>query len=373
MIPIRKEDVLVEPKDIKPTSKDFEIIGTFNPAATRLPDGRIALYVRVTEKLLKNESKDYFHAPRFDGEKEFKMKLDRFYKKDVSVKTDVDIQFSDNTKRLFFISHLRRVILDKTGFKVKSIDHKPTFPGLSGDGELGIEDPRIVKLGDRYAMTYVSLSRDENLSSSLAISEDGMNWERKGTIFPEQNKDVVLYPETVRGNYFVLNRPEGGFEFTPPHMWIASSKDLISWGRNRPLKLSKKGHWDYERIGAGAPPIRTEEGWLLLYHGVVEKYLGAPTVVSGSSVVNTTSIYSVGAALFSLKNPRKLIAKAEEPIIVPRQKYEKIGFVNNVVFPTGLIRDENERYLLLFSGGADKVTTVKRIMLKDVMNSLEKV
>ncbi len=373
MIPIRKEDVLVEPKDVKPTSKDFEVIGTFNPAAARLPNGDIALYVRVTEKLIKNESEEYYFAPRFDGEKSFSMKLDRFNKKDVTSKSNVDIQFKDYTKRLFFISHLRRVILDKTGFKIKSIDHKPTFSGLINDGELGIEDPRIVKLGDRYAMTYVSLSRQENLSSSLALSDDCINWERKGAIFSEQNKDVVLYPEMVRGNYFVFNRPEGGFEFTPPHMWMASSKDLVNWGKNRPLELSKKGHWDYERIGAGAPPVRTDDGWLLLYHGVIEKSFDAPAVGSGSSVVNTTSTYEVGAALFDLKNPRKLIAKSNEPIISPKKKYEQKGFVNNVIFPTGLVQDQNDKYLLLFSGGADTVTSVKKIAIRDILNRLEKV
>jgi predicted GH43/DUF377 family glycosyl hydrolase len=204
------------------------------------------------------------------------------------------------------------------------------------------------------------------------LSEDGIHWHRKGTIFSEQNKDVVLFPHTVRGNYYVLNRPEGGFEFTPPHMWMATSKDLINWGKNKPLKLAKKGHWDYERVGAGAPPLRTSEGWLLLYHGVID-HKNPAVADSGTSTINTTATYEVGAALLDLKNPRKVIAKADQPIIAPMQKYEKEGFVNNVVFPTGLLHDKDERNVLLYSGGADKVTTVKRIALKDIMNRLESV
>lgn len=270
MIPIKRDTILVQPSDIKPTSKDFSVIGTFNPAAARLPNGDIILYVRVAEKLLKDEDEKYFYAPRCSGETSCKMELDKFSRKDAQSKSDVDVIFSDGTKRLLFISHLRKVILDKTGFKVKSIDNNPTFSGLKDNGELGIEDPRIVKLGDKYAMTYVSLSLEGNVSDSLALSSDCINWERKGTIFPEQNKDLVLFPEMIGGNYYIFNRPEGGFEFTPPHIWMATSKDLMNWGNNKPLILSKKESWDYHRVGAGAPPIRTEKGWLLLYHGVVD-------------------------------------------------------------------------------------------------------
>lgn len=369
MVEVKKEDVLIEPKDIKPTSGKFEVIGTYNPAAIRLPNEDIVLYMRVLEILKKNESKDYYYVPRFIGEKKFEMKLDRFYKKDVTSKSKFDILFGDGTKRLFFISHLRRVVLDKTGFKIKSIDSKPSFPGLKTDGELGIEDPRIVKLGDRYVMTYVSLSRQGNVSTSFAISEDCLNWKRKGTIFSEMNKDVVLFPEMVRGNYYIFNRPEGGFEFTPPHVWMSTSKDLINWGRNRPLKLAKKGEWDYDRVGAGAPPLKTEAGWLLLYHGAIDK-----KEEQSSGAFKEVPSYEVGAALLNLKNPRKIIAKARKPIIAPERKYEYHGIEDkHVVFPTGLVRDRNDKYVLLFSGGGDRVVTVKKIALKDIIDSMERV
>lgn len=374
MISIKKEKVLITPEMIKPTSKNFSIIGTFNPAAVRLPNGDILLYVRVAEKLIKDSSKDErtYYAPRYIGKKDYKIKIDKFAKEKVQSKDSESIIFKDNTKRLMFISHFRRVILDKTGFKVKFIDPKPSFVGLSNNGELGVEDPRIVKLGDKYAMTYVSLSIQGNLSTSLALSKDGITWNRKGAIFSEQNKDVVLFPETIKDNYFIFNRPEGGFEFTPPHIWMASSKDLINWGRNRPIKLSKKGNWDYKRVGSGAPPIKTSKGWLLIYHGVIDHEIKNPNITSDNRTV-TFSTYEVGAALFDLKNPRKLIAKAKSPIISPIKDYEKKGFVNNVIFPSGLVIDTDKKFVLLFSGGADSVTEVKKISLRSIFNSLEKV
>ncbi len=374
MIPVKKEAMLVSPKDIKPISKKFIVVGTFNPAAARLPNKDIVLYVRVTEKL-KNEAgedENYYYTPRCIGDKACNIELDRFKKSDVKIKSDSDIIFKDDTKRLLFISHLRRVILDKTGFKVKSIDKKPTFTGLKTNGELGIEDPRIVKIGENYIMTYVSLSRLGNISTSLAVSKDCMKWDRKGMIFSEQNKDVCLFPDKFRKFYYGFNRPESGFQFSPPHMWIASSKDLVNWGHNRPLLLSRRGKWDYERVGAGPPPVKTPRGWLLLYHGVVGGDFNAPIVVSGSSVVRTSASYEVGAALFDLNYPRNLIAKSPGPILSPSKPYEKKGFVNNVIFPTGLVPDLNGEDVLLYSGGADTVTTVKKIALKDIFKAMKK-
>lgn len=374
MIQVKKEVLLVSPSDVKPTSSKFSVIGTFNPAAARLPNGDIALYVRVAERLEKESGEDekYYYAPRCDGEDTCKIHFDKFKKEEVQSKSDNDLIFKDETKRLMFMSHFRKVILDKAGFRVKSIDKKPSFTGLRANGELGVEDPRIVKLEDRYAMTYVSLSRQGNISTSLALSNDCAKWERKGIILSEQNKDVVLLPEKVGGYYYLFNRPEGGFEFTPPHIWVASSEDLIDWGKNKPLKLSRKGKWDYERVGAGPPPIKTEKGWLLLYHGVIN-YRTRPF----RKMFNTEGhgfSYEIGAALFDLRNPRKLIAKTPEPILAPSKKYEKTGFVNNVLFPTGLLKDEFDKdKLLIFSGGADTVTTVKKVSMQDIFDSLEKV
>ena len=374
MISVKKEALLVGPGSVKPTSDQFEVIGTFNPGVARLPNDNIVMYVRVAEKLkLENtEDEHHYYAPRCVGEDTCKIHLDKFKKTDARVKSERDIIFQDETKRLLFMSHFRKVILDKSGFNIKSIDKRPSFTGISTNGELGVEDPRITRLDDgRYAMTYVALSRQGNISSSLALSKDCENWKRVGTIFSEQNKDVVLFPEKIRDNYYIFNRPEGGFEFTPPHIWIATSKDLVEWGRNKPLKLSRKGRWDYERVGAGTPPIKTDKGWLLFYHGVIN-YRTRPFRKMFSILGQPMFSYEIGAALFDLKNPRKLLAKAPEPILGPTKDYEKTGFVNNVLFPTGLIHDIHDHdKLLVYSGGADTVVCVKKISLQDVMDSLE--
>ena len=404
MIKIKKEKILVRPRDLKPLSELTEIIGTTNPAAARLPNSNIVLYVRVIEKLKNFEDGNFLYSPRFEGEDRPKLVLDKFSKKEIVSKSDMSFFFKDGTKRLIYISYLKRVVLDKAGFNVKFIEKGISFPCLSWDGELGIEDARIVKIGKLYVMTYVSLSKEANISTSIAISNDCKKWFRRGIIFEEQNKDVVIFPELFDGRYVALNRPEGGFEFSSPHIWISSSKDLESWGSSRPFVLSERGKWDSEtsrfasrssnldgaqelkhsswevldRIGAGPPPLRTEKGWLFLYHGVkmkkireifpfniIKKILGIET---------RRESYSVGAVLLELKNPGKIIAKAESPIISPRLGTEKKNIVKKeVVFPTGLVWDVNGEDLLIFSGGGDEVVSVKKVGVGEIFEKMGKI
>ena len=224
-------------------------------------------------------------------------------------------------------------------------------------------------------MTYVTLEINSNISTSIAVSNDCKSWYRRGIIFEEQNKDVALFPELVNKEYIALNRPEGSFEFSSPHIWMSCSKDLENWGHPAPLVLSKSGEWDHDKVGAGPPPIKTKEGWLLFYHGVKENnrldnsIFGKIKRFFGKKEKRIS--YNVGAALLDLKNPRKIIAKTKNPIITPRKDYEKGTFENkNVVFPTGIVSDLDNKYILLFSGGGDVVTSVKKIELKKVFDEM---
>lgn len=356
---MKKEALLITPGMIKPSSKKLNVIGTINPAAIRRKDGKIILYVRVIEQLKVMEDKKYCYSPRMVGENRYKIKIDRFDKKSINKNSDFDIMFKDNTKRLTFVSHLRKVILDYSGFNILSIDKKPSFYGISSDSELGVEDPRIVKIGNKYVMTYVSLSRKENISTSIAFSKDLENWERKGIIFGEQDKDVVIFPEKIKGKYVAFDRPESNFQFSLPHIWIAYSDNLLSWGNLKSISLLKKNDEDYGRIGPGCPPIKTERGWLLIYHTVRKDKERSYT-------------YSGSAALFDLKNPRKLLLKSE-PIILPKADYElKLYQKKRIVFPTGIVVDKDNKNLLIYSGGGDVVTSVRKISLNKVMVSLKK-
>lgn len=379
MVKVKKEAILIKPEDIKPSSKYLKVTGVFNPAAIRDSKGDIILYIRVVEELIKKKDKNYFYSPRMEGKSKFKLKIDKFKKEQIMDSSELDFVFKDETKRLTFISHLRRVVLDSGGFKIKSIERGPSFFGLSSDGELGIEDARITKIEGKYYMTYVTLSRDENISTSLAVSKDLKKWKRLGIIFGEQDKDVVLFPEKVKGEYIALDRPESSFHFTPPHIWIAYSKDLISWGKLDALNLTKKGDWDYDRSGAGPPPIKTDKGWLLIYHGVISnkkrkvidkivKRMDLSGSISGA-LRKKDLLYCGGVALLDLKNPKKVIAKSKVPILFPIRRHEiSIYEDKRIIFPTGAVMDGKD--LLIYSGAGDVLITVKKIELNKLFKKL---
>ena len=379
MIRINKETIIIKPIDLKPSSKDFEIIGTINPAVARLSNGDILLYVRVIEKLIKDEDKEFVYSPRMIGKKDFKYTLDKFPKSSITEKNPLDFVFLDGTKRLTFISHLRKIILDSNGLKIKKIEQKPSFFGIRDDGEFGIEDPRITKIKDRYIMTYVTLSKYGDISVSYAISKDLKNWRRKGVMFQEQNKDVIIFPEIIGDHYIAINRPEGNFQFSLPHMWLSYSKDLKHWGHPKPLILSKsKIGWDSGRVGSGTPPIKTKKGWLILYHAVEEKkvndYFLIKLLKKTLGLSNIITQYNVGAVILKLENPSEILMKTKDPLFSPTKKYEK-GVIEkkNVIFPTGMVLSNNKKDLLIYSGAGDVMTEVKKISINEIMKALRKI
>jgi predicted GH43/DUF377 family glycosyl hydrolase len=358
-----KKKLLLQPKDIKPSYKDWTVEGVLNPTAIRLPNNKIALIARVAEYQGDKQKKGLV-CPVIISEGQQKIHYQKISEDQILERDGKLIFLKDGTCRLSTISHLRKIILDESGFKVEHIEEKPIFTGRPGESEYGVEDPRITKMEKGYYMTYVGISLHEGVSTYLAFSKDLKKWKRKGLIFREQNKDAVLFPERfnnkyVKNKYVALNRPESMFEFSKPGIWISFSRDLIYWGRDRHLIRTRKNSWESERVGSGPPPIKTKKGWLLIYHGIQRK--------------NNNNIYSAGAILLDLKDPEKIIARspANKPLFKPTEKYEKKGAVGNVVFPTGAIMDLNNKDLLIYSGGADSVISVRKIALKDIFSSLK--
>ena len=351
MIKIQKDKLLLKPEDFKPSSKKFEILGVLNPAAVRLKSGKILLYVRVIEKLKETEDGKFFYTPRFVGKNKFKVKIDRFHKKDVLSSDILAIEFKNGTKRLNFISHLRRVYLDKSGLNVLKIEQRPCFYGTPKDAELGVEDPRITKMHDKYYMTYVGLSREESISTYLAESKDCKNWKRLGIIFGQQDKDSVLFPEKIEGRYVVFDRPEGNFQLHIPNIWVAFSKDLSYWGKLNAVSLHLKDQ-NFSRVGAGPPPIKTDRGWLLIF--------------SNESMSDS---WTIGAALLDINNPSKLIARTPGYILQPVTGYEREGLVPNVTFPEGAVVVDEKLYV--YYGSADTVIGLAICKLDDLLDYIE--
>jgi len=343
----------------RPSFEDWKINGVLNPGGIRLKNGRILLLVRIAEAPIRKKRGD-FKCPIVVSKEEYEKVKKGLGKKRMILEEGNIVYLKDEECKLPDISHFRRVILDKSGFKVLEIENVPFFTGIPDKSEYGVEDARITKIGGRYYMTYVAVSNMGGISSALASSSNLKKWKRLGVIFQEQNKDVVLFSEKINGKYIAFNRPETTL-LSKPGIWISYSKDLIHWGKEKGLLRPRRKSWESIRNGAGPAPLKIKKGWLLIYHGVSRR--------AGKQ------IYSAGAALLDLKNPERIIARTpiDKPLFKPVKSYEKSGFINNVVFPTVLINDLDKRNLLIYSGGGDSVISVRKISLKEVLRSLEKV
>jgi predicted GH43/DUF377 family glycosyl hydrolase len=248
---------------------------------------------------------------------------------------------SDGLVRLTFISHLR-VVRCGDGRAVRRITAARFLPE-SGLEEFGVEDPRITILDGRVYFTYVAVSR-HGAGTALASTTDFESFERHGMIFCPENKDVVLFPERIGGEFVALHRPNAATPFCRPEMWVARSRDLIHWGRHECLH-SGGGEWETGRVGAGTPPVRTDDGWVEIYHGNRQ-----PTERG------EVGMYSTGVLLLDLENPAKILRRTASSIFEPTAAFERNGFVPDVVFPTGVV--ETSTSYLVYYGAADCCTAV---------------
>jgi predicted GH43/DUF377 family glycosyl hydrolase len=199
--------------------------------------------------------------------------------------------------------------------------------------EWGIEDTRIVKIEDKYYLTYTGYSRYMPLVI-LAETKDFYNFKILGPISEPSNKDCALFPEKINGYYWKVDRPSAELR---RDIWISRSNDLIHWGGYELLNQPVWGSWEGDKIGGSTPPIKTNEGWLMLYHGV-----------RGFGISN---IYKIGVMLLDLEKPWIVLAKCEEPILAPENIHERVGDVGNVVFTNGWIADNSE--VKIYYSGAD--------------------
>jgi predicted GH43/DUF377 family glycosyl hydrolase len=344
------ERLLLRPVDLEPSREDFEVVGVFNPGAVRAGD-EVILLVRVAER--PRERRPGFTAsPRWiPGEG---LTIDWLANDTIEVLDPrVVKRKADGLVRLTFISHLR-VVRCGDGRSVEEVTGQRFLPESEME-EFGVEDPRITALDDRYYLTYVSVSR-HGAATALASTTDFRRFERHGIIFCPENKDVVLFPEKVAGEFVALHRPNAATPFCRPEMWVARSPDLVRWGRHDCLH-GGDAEWETGRVGAGTPPVRVEAGWLEIYHG--NRQPTRPGEVGR---------YSTGLLLLDAENPSRILRRTLESVFEPTADFERHGFVPDVVFPTGIVEDWGT--YLVYYGAADSCTAVVEFSSGEILSAL---
>jgi predicted GH43/DUF377 family glycosyl hydrolase len=239
----------------------------------------------------------------------------------------------------------------KDGVHFTTRNQPVMIPETDYEKDGGVEDPRVLKIGDTYYMTYTGYNkRDAQLC--LAISKDLIHWERKGILLPaykgtwntKWTKSGAIVPEKINGKWWMYYL--GTKADNRDYMGLASSDDLLHWSdaTDEPVLPRREGAFDSRVMEPGPPPIITDKGILLLYNGADDNL-----------------VYTTGWALFDKHDPRKLLARADQPFLRPQTDWERKGQVPNVVFTEGMVQIGKQWWI--YYGGADKFVGASKIRI----------
>lgn len=347
-MPIRfSQNPILSTKDIQPSQPGLVVECVLNPGVFSFR-GKTWLLLRVAERPVQKEGIISFPVMNGDGS----YKIMEFEKADPQLDlSDARLVKHENTTYLSTISHLRLVCSDDGVHFYEPEDQQPTK--IFGRGSLetfGIEDCRVSFMDGEYFLTYTQVS-EHGVGVGLMRTTDWKNFSREGMILPPHNKDCALFEEKIGGKYYCLHRPSGvalGGNF----IWIAASDDLLHWGKHHCILHTRPGRWDSARVGAGAAPIKTAEGWLAIYHGA-----------------DANNCYCLGTVLLDLKKPWKVLARSDEPLMEPSAAYEKTGFFGNVVFTNGHLVNGDE--ITMYYGASDEVICGAKLSIEKILADLK--
>lgn len=330
MIKKHEKNPIIKPADVKPSREGYKVLGAFNPGAVMFGD-EIFLLLRVAESCEPKEG--YIRIPvyKFEAGRSYPDIMEfREDDPDVSLKDTRGVVYKGEDC-LSTLSHIR-LAKSKDGINFE-IEEKPFIYPVDETEKYGCEDARITYLNGKYYINFTIISED-SWSTALGVTKDFKGIERKGIIFHPENKDVAIFPERVNGKYIALHRPNNS-GFGKASIWYSESPDLIHWGNHKCIARPRKMMWESMKIGGGAPPIKTSEGWLIIYHGKGDN-----------------SLYSLFCLLLDLKEPYKIVKRAETPLLTPTKPFETEGFFRNVVFSNGVVEKDGKVYI--YYGAADE-------------------
>lgn len=247
-----------------------------------------------------------------------------------------------------YVSHIGYAV-SSDGFSFNRLGEPVLSPSSALDAR-GVEDPRVTWLENRFYMAYTAYGNkylDGDVQGTItpmyAVSDNLITWTMLGPLVEgEDNKDHALFPKKLAGQYVSFHR-------RPPSIWLAFSDDMKTWSEHVEILEPRPGLWDGKRVGAGGPPIETEAGWLILYHGY-----------------NDAHVYCMGTALLDKNDPRKVLKRPEANVLAPYETWELKGDVPNVVF--GCANPVVEGTIYLYYGGADRVIGLATAKLDELLD-----
>ncbi|HEV2833125.1 MAG TPA: glycoside hydrolase family 130 protein, partial [Hanamia sp.] len=267
------------------------------------------------------------------------------------IATDARVINYKGVDYLTTLSHLRLLCSDD------GIDfYEPGgYQPIMGEGVLqtfGVEDCRVTFLENQYYLTFTAVS-ENGVGVGLKTTTNWKNFQSYGMMLPPHNKDCAIFSEKINGKYYALHRPSS-VDIGGNYIWLAQSPDGIHWGNHQCIIKTRKNSWDSARVGAGAAPIKTEKGWLEIYHGA-----------------NQHHQYCLGAFLLDIHHPSKIIARTEIPIMIPSATYETSGFFGNVVFTNGHVVHPDGDTITIYYGASDEFVCGAEFSIKEICSLLK--
>ena len=227
-------------------------------------------------------------------------------------------------------------------------DGKPFEPGYA-------YDPRLVKVEDTY---YIIWCTDfHGAAIGMAKTQDFKTFVRLENPFIPFNRNAVLFPRKINGNFMLLSRPSDSGHTPFGDIFLSQSPDLTYWGKHRHVMSSGSNAWEGLKIGAGPAPIETDEGWLTFYHGVVRTCSGY--------------VYSIGGAILDINEPSKVLYRCSEALFTPEAPYEESGFVPNVTFPCATLVDKDTGRIAIYYGAADTYVALAFTTVDEIMDYIK--
>ncbi|MRS59689.1 glycosidase [Larkinella terrae] len=336
------------------------VLGAFNPGLARLPNGNLLIMIRVAEALNQPIVGEQIHTIRWEENQGYV--LDAYPLSGVNAADPRKFQvlgYPYKVMALTSLSWLLPVELTPDGTQVVTIHYDKIIAPQRTYQEYGVEDARITKIEETYYMTTCSVSSERH-STTLYTSTDGLNYALQGIILDHQNKDMVLFEGRINGKFYALTRPLGDLYFAArpgsdhfpgPAIHLASSPDALHWKpADVPMIQARKGSASTMKIGGGTQPIRTDQGWLLLYHGVELRGL--------------VGIYRTFWALLDADDPTKILKLEDtQPILEANpdlvEPIKDQLYLSDVVFTTGIV-DAGDHYIVA-SGEDDLACRITHI------------
>ncbi|RDU24067.1 glycoside hydrolase family 130 protein [Anaerosacchariphilus polymeriproducens] len=216
-------------------------------------------------------------------------------------------------------------------------------------------DPRLVKIEDVY---YIIWCGDfYGASIGLAKTTDFKTFTRLENPFIPFNRNAVLFPRKMNGNFVMMSRPSDSGHTPFGDIFLSESPDMVYWGKHRHVMGKGNEWWDAVKIGGGSAPIETSEGWLLFFHGVTGTCNGL--------------VYSIGGAILDVDNPSIVKYRCENFLLTPQEWYEERGFVGNVCFPCATLQDSDTGRIAIYYGAADTYVAMAFTKVDEVVDYIK--